>query len=122
MTVPYGTAITESRERRERRQIPAIKVMQKLLLAINHKDTEEQIKETLKNSFLCVGTATYKEAVIPLLKDSPVDVLVIRDTLQGTLPITQMIDEIRNEHPLTRIVFISRSRPKKDLFLATLVS
>lgn len=122
VTVPYGTAIKESRERRERRQIPAIKVMQKLLLAINHKDTEEQIKETLKNSFLCVGTATYKEAVIPLLKDSSVDVLVIRDTLQGTLPITQMIDEIRNEHPLTRIVFISRSRPKKDLFLATLVS
>lgn len=96
--------------------------MQKLLLAINHKETEDQIKETLKNSFLCVGTATYKEAVIPLLKDSPVDVLVIRDTLQGTLPITQMIDEIRNEHPLTRIVFISRSRPKKDSFLATLVS
>ena len=38
--------------------------MKKLLLAINHKETEETIKTMVRDDFLCVGTATYKEAVL----------------------------------------------------------
>lgn len=96
--------------------------MKKLLLAINHKETEETIKTMVKDDFLCVGTATYKEAVLPLLKDTQPDVLVLRDTLQGNTPILQMVEEIRIEAPDTRIVFISKLRPKTDSLLAALVS
>ena len=96
--------------------------MKKLLLAINHKETEETIKTMVRDDFLCVGTATYKEAVLPLLKDTQPDVLVLRDTLQGNTPILQMIEEIRIEIPDTRIVFISKLRAKTDSLLAALVS
>ena len=47
--------------------------MKKILLAINHKETEETIKTMVRDDFLCVGTATYKEAVLPLLKDTQPD-------------------------------------------------
>ena len=96
--------------------------MKKILLAINHKETEETIKTMVKDDFLCVGTATYKEAVLPLLKDTQPDVLVLRDTLQGNTPILQMIEDIRIEAPDTRIVFISKLRSKTDSLLAALVS
>lgn len=96
--------------------------MKKILLAINHKETEETIKTMVRDDFLCVGTATYKEAVLPLLKDTQPDVLVLRDTLQGNTPILQMIEDIRIEAPNTRIVFISKLRSKTDSLLAALVS
>lgn len=96
--------------------------MQKLALGINHQATEQAIKDYLKDSFLCVGTATYLEAVMPILKESQVDVLVIRDTLKGSSSIIKLVEEIRIESPNTRIVFISRRREKTDPLLAQLVS
>lgn len=96
--------------------------MYKILLGINHKNTEDSIKSALKDQYLCVGTATYKEAIMPLLKSNNVDVLIIRDTLSGSTDILKLIEDIRIESPNTRIVFISKLRDKNDIFLSTLVS
>lgn len=96
--------------------------MYKILLGINHKNTEDSIKNALKDHYLCVGTATYKEAIMPLLKSNNVDVLIIRDTLSGSIDILKLVEDIRIESPNTRIVFISKLRDKNDIFLSTLVS
>lgn len=96
--------------------------MQKLLLAINQKDAEKEIQEKLKDNFLCVAAVPYREAIFQHLKEQQIDVLIIRETLEGGIPVEELIDRIRNESPRTRIVFISRHREKKDAFLADLVN
>lgn len=94
----------------------------KILLCINHKETEDLIMRELNNVYLCVGRITYREAVLTTLKNSDVDVLVIRDTLNGSIPIIQLIQQIRMEYSGTRIIFISKKRERKDPFLSELVS
>lgn len=96
--------------------------LQKLLFAINHKATEDAISEIIKESHICVGAATYKESVIDLLKKTNPDILIIRETLQGTIKMLNLISEIRIECPTVRIIFISFKREKDDLFLESLVN
>lgn len=76
----------------------------------------------LNGSFLDAGRPTYREAIMPILKDKAVDVLVLREGLSGSTPILELIDEIRVSSSMTRIVFIANERNKQDPFLATLVS
>lgn len=96
--------------------------LQKLLFAINHKATEDAISEIVKESHICVGAATYKESVVDLLKKTNPDILIIRETLQGTIKMLNLISEIRIECPTVRIIFISFKREKDDLFLESLVN
>ena len=96
--------------------------MKKIVLAINHKETEDKILELLKDSYICNGRATYREAVLPMLKDSNVDVLIIRDSLNGTIQFPKLIEEIRIESPMTSIICITKERKRSDPLLAMLVS
>lgn len=96
--------------------------MKKIVLAINHKETEDKILDLLKDFYICNGRATYREAVLPMLKDANVDILIIRDSLNGTIQIPKLIEEIRIESPQTRIICITKERKRSDPLLAMLVS
>lgn len=96
--------------------------MQRLLYAINHKATEEKITEQIKDKLICVGAVTYKEAVISAIFDNHADIVLIRDTLGGHIKTEDLIQQIRLQCPLVRIVFLSSGRNKKDNLISTLIS
>lgn len=96
--------------------------MDKVLLAINHPQTESMIKETIKQTHICVGVATYKESVIPSLKETGAEILLIREELGGSMKIPVLLKQIRIECPKVRIIIICQERDKTDPFLALLVN
>lgn len=98
------------------------KNMKKLVLAINHKETEDSIINELNGLFLDAGRPTYREAVLPILKDKAVDVLVLRESIAGSIPALKLVEDIRINSPNTRIVYIANEREKQDEFLSALVS
>lgn len=95
---------------------------QRLLFAINHKDTEDKISAQVRSKCLCVGAVTYREAVLPAILENHADIVLIRDTLGGALKMEDLIRQIRLECPLVRIIFLSSSRPKGDPLISALVS
>lgn len=95
--------------------------MQKLLFAINHKQTEKAIEDKVSEQFLIVGAVTYREAVIDKLESSGADTLLIRETLPGSLPIEQLLNRVRVQYPHVRIIIICQERPKRDPFLKAMV-
>lgn len=94
----------------------------KLLFAINHKDTEDKIAAQVRSKCLCVGAVTYREAVLPAILENHADIVLIRDTLGGSLKIEDLIRQIRLECPTVRIIFLSCYRQKGDPLLSALIS
>lgn len=95
--------------------------MQKLLFAINHKQTEEAIEAKVSEQYLVVGAVTYREAVLDKLESLGADTLLIRETLQGTIPIEQLLNRVRVQYPHVRVIIICQERPKRDPFLKAMV-
>lgn len=95
---------------------------QRLLFAINHKDTEDKIAAQVRSKCLCVGAVTYREAVLPAILENHADIVLIRDTLGGSLKIEDLIRQIRLECPEVRIIFLSRMRQKGDALISALIS
>lgn len=96
--------------------------MNKILYAINHKQTEAAIAQRISNEYLSVGAVTYKEAVLDQLKNTGADTLLIRESLPGSTPIDRLLNRIRIEYPNLRIIVICYERPKQDKFLQQLVN
>lgn len=96
--------------------------VQRLLFAINHKDTEDAITAQLGNDYLCVGAVAYREAVLPAITEHHADLVVIRETLGGFLSMEDLAWQIRLECPDVRIIFLASQRRRGDPFLSLLVS
>ena len=96
--------------------------VQRLLFAINHKDTEDAIMAQLGDDYLCVGAVAYREAVLPAITEHHADLVVIRETLGGFLGMENLAWQIRLECPDVRIVFLASQRRRGDPFLSMLVS
>lgn len=94
----------------------------RLLFGINHKPTEDKIAEQIKDSYLSVGAITYREGIVPALLEYKADTVLLRDTLGGSVKIDDLIQQIRLECPLVRIIFICSQRPKTDPLISTLIS
>lgn len=95
---------------------------QKIMLAIGHKLFEEKLIDLLKGKYDFTGTAPYREAIVTeAIKHQP-DILIIRENLEGTANLTDIIYSLKNEVSSARIIFISTERQIGDEFLATLVS
>lgn len=97
--------------------------MQKILYAINHRITEDAISECIKkDEFLPVGAVTYKEAILEKMNETRANVLLIRDTLPGSMSLERLLKRVRIEYPEARIVVICSERPKQDPFLQNMVN
>lgn len=109
--------------------------MYKIYLALGHKELEAYLKSkekdinliakklgTIKDNIKFEGNTSYKEGVLNGLKDVRPNLLIITEKLSGTISITDLIYQIRLEHPTLRIVFLAVDRVPGDAFLSMLVT
>ena len=61
--------------------------MKKVLFALNHKATEDFVTERLGPDYIIVNAVTYREAVLSALPGAGADILVFRDSLDGSIDI-----------------------------------
>jgi len=96
--------------------------MQKILLAIGHRDLEDALTSSLGGYGNVVGVLSYREAILPQVIELEPDIVILRDTLAGTMDILSLIEQIRISSPFTRLIVMTTARPRRDPFLASLVS
>lgn len=101
--------------------------MFKIYLAVAHEGLEKFLKSNktlietkLKDEVNFVGTAVYREAIVQGVKEYHPDVILIREGIQGSLSLTDLVYQIRIISPTTRIIFIAGDRKPGDAFLSTL--
>ena len=98
---------------------------QKILYAVQAKAIEDVITRTLNEqtngAVVNVGTAGYREQVIPSLKQSGADILLYREDLKGSMDIFQLMCSIREDFPHVRIVFIANRQEATSRLLCSLV-
>lgn len=96
--------------------------MKKVLLAVGHRQLEEYLESQLSREFIFVGTTVYREGVVRAVGQKAPDIVIIRETLNGTENIMSVIYEIRSKYPNIRIIFLAGNREPGDELLATLVN
>lgn len=96
--------------------------MQKVLLAIGYRQLESYLEKQLKKEFQFVEPTVYREGIIRSVGQKNPDIIVIRETLNGTENILSIIYELRQRYSKKRIVFIAGKREVGDALLASLVS
>lgn len=96
-------------------------ILQKILLAIGFRQLEEYLKKQMKE-FLFVGETVYREGIVRAIGQKKPDIVIIRETLEGTQDILSVLYEIRAKYPKVRIVFLAGNRKPGDVLLATVVS
>lgn len=95
--------------------------MKKIMFALGDDKPEEFIKKTLTDCEF-VGSVGYREAVIPKVKEYRPDVLVLRETLQGSISVDSMIFNLRTQCEFCRIILIAGIHTPGDDFLKTVIS
>lgn len=96
--------------------------MQKIVFAINHRQTEDAIASHINSQYRVVGNLTYREAVLECIRETQADALLIRETLPGSTPIETLLKQIRVTYSNLRIIIICSEHPSGDPFLKCLVS
>lgn len=96
--------------------------MKKVLLAVGHRQLEEYLKLQLDKEFSFVGATVYKEGIMKAIEQKVPDIIIIRETLDGTENIMSVVYKIRSNYPDIRIVFLAGNRKVGDELLATLVN
>lgn len=98
---------------------------QKILYAVQAKSMEDMLtavlREKTNGAVVNVGTAGYREQVIPALKQSAPDILIYREGLKGGLDIFKLMREIREEFPNVRIIFLATRQETASKLLCSLV-
>jgi cellulose biosynthesis protein BcsQ len=96
--------------------------LKKVLLAVGFRQLEEYIERQLRKEFQFVEPTVYREGIIRSVGQKNPDIIVIRETLQGTENILSIIYELRQRYSKKRIIFIAGKREVGDALLASLVS
>lgn len=97
------------------------KGLPKVFLAIGMKGMEEFLKKQLSKEFQFVGEAIYREGVINNALQSDPDIIILRETLNGSKNILDIVYDIRLQLPDARIIFLASDRKPGDALLAELV-
>lgn len=95
--------------------------MEKVLLAVGHRQVEDYINAKAKGEYTIVGTTVYREGVLKAIKENKPDVIVLFESLKGNENISEIIYEIRANYKNVRIIFGSNKREPGDVLLATIV-
>lgn len=94
----------------------------KVYFAIAHKTVEDYIEKQLADEIEVVGSAVYRESVIEAVKKEEPDILIIRETLPGTIDFLEIIDSVRVEcRKHVQIIVMTGGRQAGDEFLSALV-
>ena len=103
--------------------------MIKIYLAMGHKDLENFIKSHksllengLKEEIEFVGQAVYREGALQGVKDTKPDIIMLRESLQGQMPISELIYNIKVSSSKTRIIILTGDRQIGDPLLSSLVN
>lgn len=97
------------------------KGLPKVFLAIGMKEMEEFLKKRLSKEFKFVGEAVYREAVVKNALQTNPDIIILRETLNGSTNVLDIVYEIRLQLPDARIIFLASDRKPGDTLLAELV-
>lgn len=95
--------------------------MEKVLLAVGHRQVEDYINAKAKGEYTIVGTTVYRGGVLKAIKENKPDVIVLFESLKGNENISDIIYEIRANYKNVRIIFGSNKREPGDVLLATIV-
>lgn len=94
----------------------------RIFFAIGHRQVEEFIKKSLQNDFEFVGETVYREGIIKGIDENQSDILILRESLNGSQDILDIVYELKRKYPLLRIIFIAKSnRVAGDKLLSALV-
>lgn len=94
----------------------------KVLLAVGERALERTLTTELANEFIFVKEASYREIVIQRIRDEQPDIILIREALKGSMPIDNLILDIRQSFPSIRVVFYTRKYRPGEPLLRRLVS
>ena len=95
--------------------------MKKIYLAIGYEPLENYLRNKLDKEYIFCGTSVYRDAVIKGISQKNPDILIIRETLSGTIDILTLVHEIRKRYSNIRIIFVAGRRAPGDEVLSTLV-
>lgn len=96
--------------------------MQKILYAIQQKDAENYLQQQLeKYDIISTGAVAYREAIVTSLREHPSDILLYRESLKGSVPTFELMQQLRKEFPTMRIVFMANEQPVTSKLLSELV-
>lgn len=98
------------------------KALPRVYMAIGMKGMEDFIKQQLRNEYQFVGEAIYREQVVRNAIHARPDIIILRETLNGSKNILDIVYELRLQLPDTRIIFLASDRKPGDPLLAELVS
>lgn len=98
------------------------KGVKRVFLAIGIKTAEEFLKKQLDAQYQVVGEAIYREAVVNNALQCNPDIIILRETLNGSKDILSIVYELRLQLPDAQIIFIASERRPGDSLLSELVS
>lgn len=95
--------------------------MKNIMLAIGHLSFEKNIQLHL-SEYAFTERAAYKEEVISKVESEKPDIIIIRETLQGSLSSLQILREIKLISRSARVIFISKKRDYGDLVINEVIN
>ena len=94
----------------------------KVYFAVAHRAVEEYIEKEMANEIEVIGSAVYRESVIPAIKKEEPDILIIRETLPGKMDFLEIIDAVRVQcQKHVQIIVMTGGRQPGDELLSALV-
>lgn len=97
----------------------------KILYAVQSKQIEDVISRSLmaqtNGGIVSVGSAGYREQVLPSLKQTGADILLYREGLKGGTDIFELMKSVRENFPDVRVVFMANRQPTTSKLLCSLV-
>lgn len=98
---------------------------EKILYAVQSKQIEDVISRSLtaqtNGAIVSVGSAGYREQVLPSLKQTGADILLYREGLKGGTDIFELMKSVRENFPEVRIIFMANKQPTTSKLLCSLV-
>lgn len=98
---------------------------QKILYAVQSKQMEDIISRSLmaqtNGGIVSVGSAGYREQVLPSLKQTGANILLYREGLKGGTDIFELMKSVRENFPDVRVVFMANQQPTTSKLLCSLV-
>src|SRR5690625_2353199 len=93
----------------------------RVFLAIGVKNMEEHLKRQLANEYNFVGEAIYREAIVKKAMSCNPDIIIFRETINGSQDVLDIVYDLRLQLPDARIIFLASDRKPGDPLLAELV-
>lgn len=95
---------------------------ERIYFALGMKEMEDFLKQRLDKEYQFVGEAIYREQVVKNAIPANPDIIILRETLNGSKDILEIVYELRLQLPDARIIFLASDRKPGDPLLAELVS